>query len=215
MTPDSTSRSPRPDDGGRAAGTEPPGLRERILSAAGALLVGEGYASLSMRRIAAEVGCTATSIYLHFENKDALVHALIEHGMEELHEALRQVVETEPDPRRRLAGLCRAYLDFGLANPKYYEVMFLLHPERMARYPQEKYRRARRNLEFFAEAITELGGADPTLSSVLVWCLLHGFLSLRLSGRLDAHLDPDRLADEAVSRVFQLIQPAPTSPSQP
>ncbi|MDX1502000.1 MAG: helix-turn-helix domain-containing protein, partial [Thermoanaerobaculia bacterium] len=47
-------------------------LRRTILDRTRHLLVEEGYNNLSMRKIARAVGCSATSIYLHFENKDAL-----------------------------------------------------------------------------------------------------------------------------------------------
>ena len=68
-----------------ATGTD---LRHAILDATRQLLVADGYPNLSMRKIAGAVGCSATSIYLHFAGKDALVHALIGEGMETLHDAL-------------------------------------------------------------------------------------------------------------------------------
>ena len=44
-----------------------------------------GYAALSTRRIASAVGCTATSIYLHFKSKDSLIYALLDEGFQALH----------------------------------------------------------------------------------------------------------------------------------
>ena len=63
-------------------------LRRLILDHARRLLVSDGYDALSMRKIAASAGCSATSIYLHFESKDALTHALISEGMGRLHARL-------------------------------------------------------------------------------------------------------------------------------
>ena len=130
-------------------------LRRDILDRARHLLVTDGYADLSMRKIAGAVGCSATSIYLHFENKDALVHALIDDGFERLNARLHAAADAHADGAARLDALARAYLAFGLENPEYYEVMFQLHPERMARYPAESYRRARRNLELLGAALAD------------------------------------------------------------
>lgn len=192
---------------GRGAG---PGLRRRILDAARSQLIQHGYAHFSMRNIAARVGVSATSIYLYFDGKDTLVHGLIDEGMESLHETLLKSDDPAAAPAERLERLCRAYLEFGAANPEYYEIMFLLHPARMARYPAEKYRRARRNLELFASALAPLctPGEDLRLTSHTLWCLLHGAVSLRISGRMDSHVEADRVAAETVNRALRMVSAA-------
>jgi TetR/AcrR family tetracycline transcriptional repressor len=50
--------------------------RERILSAAEAIVAGEGLAKLTMRRIGAELGADPTAVYRHFRNKDELLKQL-------------------------------------------------------------------------------------------------------------------------------------------
>lgn len=191
-------------NGARGRGGEH--LRRRLLDAARRQLVQHGYAHLTMRRVAARVGVTATAIYLHFRDKDDLVHALIDEGMEALHLALEASDARSAPPRARLEGLCRALIEFGVSNPEYYEIMFLIHPGPMARYPAEKYRRARQNLERFADAVDPfVGKGDPTLATHALWCLLHGTISLRLSGRLDAALDPEKFTDEAVRRGLRML----------
>jgi len=169
-------------------------LRRTILDRTRHLLVEEGYNNLSMRKIARAVGCSATSIYLHFENKDALFHALIDEGFARLNDAVHETAAIDGDPRARLEALSRRYVIFGLDNPEYYEVMFMLHPERMARYPAEKYRRARRNLNLFAKVLAE--GADtgyfdvddPAVAASVLWASLHGATSLLLAKRMDVKI---------------------------
>ena len=180
-------------------------LRRVILDHARHLLVADGYEALSMRKIAGSVGCSATSIYLYFDNKDALTHALISEGMDRLHDTLTDAAEGVEAPAARLGALSRAYVRFGLENPEYYEVMFQLHPERMARYPAEDYRRARRNVERFGETL-EAGLADGTLAmpnppdvaAAVLWTALHGLVSLHLARRMDVKLAGDELIDAAV-----------------
>ena len=85
---------------GRAVGE---GLKQAIFDEALRLLESEGFSGLSTRKIASRVGCTATSIYLYFDNKDALVHALIAEGFERMDERLTRahsaVTESGGDPR--------------------------------------------------------------------------------------------------------------------
>ncbi len=184
------------------------GLRRRILDASRHLLVSDGYQGLSMRRIGRAVGYSATSIYLHFEGKDALFHALIDEGFSELHERLEKVAAGyEEAPVDRLRALCRGFIDFGLENPEYYEIMFMLHPERMERYPAEKYRRARRNLDFLMMALAEgrTNGAfdvdDPRVSASTIWASLHGIVSLLIARRVDVRIDHDAFIETALRQT--------------
>lgn len=184
-------------------------LRHALLDAARHLLVSEGYPNLSMRKIAGAVGCSPTSIYLHFSGKDALIHALIAEGMEALHAALQEA-DSDADPLDRLDSLSRAYVAFGLSNPEHYEVMFQLHPERMERFPAEDYRRARRNLDLFEEVLAsgaEVGVLDasptPEVAAHALWTSLHGLVSLRLAERIDVRLADDEFTEAAVWRVLR------------
>ncbi len=185
-------------------------LRRQILEQARSLLLDEGYAQVSMRKIAAAVGCTPTSIYLYFDSKDALFHSLVEEGMGRLHEQLAVVVERHADPEEQFCRLCRSYLEFGLENPEFYEIMFLLHPEQLQRFPTDKYRKARRNLQLFADILTEVRGTepdfDPLLGATVVWSLLHGAISLQLAKRVDARLATSDFIDQVVEHAVRMLQ---------
>ena len=188
-------------------------LRRGILDEARSILLAEGYAQVSMRKIASAVGCTPTSIYLYFDSKDALFHALIEEGMERLYEQLAAIADEGGDPQRRFARLCRSFLEFGLENPEYYEIMFVVHPEQMSRYPSEKYRKARRSLRLFAETIAEArdGAADDAMvDASVLWAQLHGAASLMLARRLDAGLDAARFVDAVVAHASALLATSET-----
>jgi len=191
-------------------GSEDVGLRRRILDTARHLLVQEGYQALSMRKIADAIGYSATSIYLHFDGKDALLHTLIHEGMMELRDRLDDTASEHPEaPVERLRALCECFVEFGLENPEYYEIMFQLRPERMERYPPEKYRAARQNLEFFAQAL-EAGAEqgifqvdDSQVSASTIWASLHGTVSLLLAERVDVRIDPDMFIDTAIRQVIR------------
>lgn len=196
-------------------------LRRHILDTARHLLVKEGYQNLSMRKIADAIGYSATSIYLHFDSKDALLHSLIHEGMMRLQEELGATASRFPeDPLRRLRALCRCFIDFGLDNPEYYEIMFQLRPERMERYPPEKYREARNNLDLFSRAleegaesgIFEIQDADVLASTI--WASLHGTVSLLLADRVDARIEPETFIDTAIQRTLRGCRQSAPSPSK-
>lgn len=185
-------------------------LRRLILDTTRHLLVQEGYQNVSMRKIAREIDYSATSIYLYFDSKDSLLHALIHEGMMQLYDMLCDAAEAHPDdPIARLEALCRCSITFGLDNPEYYEIMFQLRPERMERYPAEKYRQARRNLELFARALTDgmasgvLHANDARVSASTIWASLHGTVSLLLAERVDVRIDRDAFIEAAIQQTLR------------
>jgi AcrR family transcriptional regulator len=183
-------------------------VRRRILDTTRHLLISEGYTGLSMRKIARAVGFSATSLYLYFENKDALFHALIDEGMAQLYVAMEAAAARHPgDPERRLRALCEAYVAFGLDHPETYEIMFVLHPTKTARYPVDDYRRARRSLDLIGEALAEGAApgarAEPRLSASVAWAMLHGIVALLLARRLDAGIAPEAFIDVAIQHTLR------------
>ena len=183
-------------------------LRTAVLDAARQLLVREGYRDLSMRDVARAVGCSVSSIYLYFAGKDALVHALMDEGFARWHRRMQEVADGADGAEARLDAVCRAYVEFGLANPEFYEIMYMFHSDRMARYPKELFRRARRNLDdlgALAAAYAAEAGAAPgaapdadAVRATALWATLHGIVSTIVADRLDRRLDRARFVDGAV-----------------
>lgn len=185
-------------------------VRRRILDATRKFLIEHGIENLSIRMIATEVGCSVGSIYVHFANKDVLIHDLIEEGFEKLIHLQETVAKSVIDPIERLKALCRNYLNFAVENPGYYEIMFMLKPERMLRYPAEKYRRARRNLEFISDTLAEANAEtlttvkDPYLGAHLIWAFMHGVISLGITKRVDRRIGEEKMIDSAIEQISKM-----------
>ena len=62
--------------------------RERVLSAAMAVADGEGIGAVTMRRVAADLGVEAMSLYHHVRGKEALLDGLIEALIGEIQHAV-------------------------------------------------------------------------------------------------------------------------------
>ena len=194
--------------------TPPTDLRRAILDTARHLLVEDSYKNLSMRKIARAIGYSATSIYLHFENKDALFQTLVEEGMEQLYQTLGDAAARAGDPAARVEALSRAYIDFGLSNPEYYELMFMVSTDHMQRFPAEKYRRARRNFRRMETALHEgaesgqLAVEDAAAVTGAIWATLHGAVSLLLARRVDVRIGAEGLVEATVAQIKQSLTPA-------
>jgi AcrR family transcriptional regulator len=92
-----------------------------IVDAARRILQGEGPDALTMRRLAAEVGVRAPSLYKHFSTKRAVEVALLEEGMLEFGQALHAAVGG-PGRGGPVWRLLDAYRRAALASPALYRL---------------------------------------------------------------------------------------------
>ena len=173
--PRRAGRGPAPDPDQRAA----------LLAAASHLLATEGPEGLTVRRIAAEAGCSTMGVYSRFGGKDGIVEELFLDGFR----GLRAAMEAADDPDAQLAlqacGL--AYRRFGLDHPTEYQVMFeravpgfvpsdVGHLEGIATFGTLVAKVQR------AVAAGVLAAGDPTELAHRFWAASHGWVSLELHG---------------------------------
>lgn len=95
--------------------------RERVLDAAAARFVTQGYDATTLRQIAADVGIKAGSIYHHFASKDELFAAVLQQGIDVMVAAFDTTADDVRDApaRDRLAAHVRAHLGALLEHGPY------------------------------------------------------------------------------------------------
>ena len=76
--------------------------REEIIEAAAEILQRSGYEAATMKDIAAAVNLTAASLYHHFRNKDALMLAVLEVGLEFILSRIEPVATSSLLPDEKL-----------------------------------------------------------------------------------------------------------------
>ena len=171
-------------------------LRASLLDVAAQLLAAEGPSALTMRRIAAEAGCSTMVLYKHFGSKDAIAAALYREGFARLKRHLDAVPRTE-DPAEHLAALGRAYRENALAEPNFYDVM---HGTGIPGFTPdaEAAEIAAQSLAVLHEAAQRCidagifrPTADPTEITEVLWAAAHGIISLERTG----HIPPTTAAD--------------------
>ncbi len=120
--------------------------------------------------------------------------------------ALRRV--TASGSEQRLAALGRAYIDFGLADPALFDLMFRpseLHPDDLGLQQAQQEAIATLNVAVADLAVPRRAPAEPAPSAtpplaMISWAFVHGFVVLVRGGALqsaaDAGPDPTELARE-------------------
>jgi AcrR family transcriptional regulator len=102
--------------------------RERIGRAALARIEAGGLAALSMRALAADLGCEAMSLYHHVDGIEGVLDAVVD----ELFDTLLRSPAPGPDARRSLAAFAGAYLALAESYPHAFPLLAtrLLHTPR-------------------------------------------------------------------------------------
>ena len=101
-------------------------LRDRIVDAASKLLLEEGYACLSMRRVAQEAGCSQMAMYRHFANKEALTQHICGQLYASFTLKMHRWIESIVDPWEQLRRFIAALIQFATSYPDHYSLIFLV-----------------------------------------------------------------------------------------
>ncbi|GIN84553.1 hypothetical protein J6TS2_09390 [Heyndrickxia sporothermodurans] len=97
--------------------------KRMILSAAKELFSNQGFDSVTMRQIAKKAGCSHTTIYIYFKDKEALLHQLSMPRLLELYQQLVQISEkTTLSSIERLKKISSEFIRFSLLNQNMYFV---------------------------------------------------------------------------------------------
>jgi AcrR family transcriptional regulator len=84
--------------------------RHDILLAAADVLGRHGYEATTMKDIAAAVNLTAASLYHHFRNKDALLLAVLEAGLEHVIHQIETIAQSDLPPGEKLRQMVRGHV---------------------------------------------------------------------------------------------------------
>jgi AcrR family transcriptional regulator len=159
--------------------------RSRIVSAAYGLLYKEGFARVSMDAIAEAGGVTKRTLYYHFESKDALAAAVLDHQHLHALASIRQWGEMSAEtPADFLAALFER-LETWASEPRWLGSGFTRLTMELADLPGHPVRRAAHRHKSAVETwltgeLQRLGARDPEVLARQVMLLTEGCLSLVL-----------------------------------
>lgn len=179
----------------------------RIRDAAQRLFARHGFAAVSMRQIAADVGVQAGAIYLYTADKQALLFDLMQDHMTNLLAALTALPVT-PTPAARLDQFARFHIGYHLDRP---DAVFIAYMELRNLTPENfaTIESLRRGYEDRLQAILSEGAAtgdfivpDAKMATLALIAMLTGVTSwYREGGRLSRADVQTLYADMALRSV--------------
>ncbi|QOC21517.1 TetR/AcrR family transcriptional regulator [Wenzhouxiangella sp. AB-CW3] len=195
--------------------------RQRLLTAAAEEFSEHGYAGASIAAIAARAGVGKSTIFHHFESKDALYLAVIEAAAGEFARTLDQVLDGTRDVHDSLAEFQLAHLQHMFRNGK---VAALVLRELRGEGPGKVAGQVRdvvagnfQRLVNYLAAVRELGGirqdVEPRVAA-LTMLSVNAFAFqfrevLRDFPGLDVEQAPDRFAAAVTDLVFRGLKVIP------
>jgi AcrR family transcriptional regulator len=164
----------------------------RVIEAAAVLADHDGYATLTLASVAAELGVRLPSLYNHVDGLYALRRALSVRACAELHDTLAEAIGGRSgDDALRAAA--RAYRAWGRAHPGLYAA------SQVAPRPDdaEHVAAATRVVDTLVAALREHAlGRDRAIHAIrVIRASLHGFVQLELSGGFGLPLKVDESYD--------------------
>lgn len=162
----------------------------RIRKAALSLFARHGYAAVSMRQIASEVGVQAGALYNYTPDKQSLLYRLMRDHMHELLSAYDEV-EAGSDPTEDLRKFVGFHIRFNLQRPDEVFIAYMELRNLSSEYFAE-IETLRRRYEDQLESILREGQrvgqfsvADTKIATLAVIAMLNGVLTwYRAQGRL-------------------------------
>lgn len=161
--------------------------REMAIAAAELILVKEGIAGLSMRKVAQSIGYTVGNLYLLFKNQDELLLALNQRTADAIYAYLSDRLAEAAKPGEKLRALAAGYIEFGRRHPHRWRLMFEHQlPDDMDRKGVEL-----RLARLFDLVETALKPLLPTarperlrLAAASLWSGVHGICVLAVTDKL-------------------------------
>jgi AcrR family transcriptional regulator len=181
-------------------------LREQILAVARRIVLDEGFDALTMRKIGDAIEYSPATIYLYFENREAIGRQLCIESFEHLITYMAPTVQIA-DPYERLRAIGRSYTRFGFENPEEYRLLFMTDSAFMeAMFPPGKMSNTKdagdRAFQFVVDAFhaAQAAGAirpdgDPLALAEMVWTACHGVVSMSLTCSSALETSPEAIAD--------------------
>lgn len=167
-----------------------------------------GPAGLNLREISRSLGCAHTNAYNYFDGLDDLLgQALVAALEREVEQIRRAIPDDDGDPRAALLAIAEAQIDFELAHPGWFRLVWL---EPLRRPPPP------RALELMAEAgevLTRLfreavessrSEVDARRLAVDFHTWLHGAVCKAIAGRV-ASADPEQVRAQLRAQARRIL----------
>jgi AcrR family transcriptional regulator len=174
-----------------------------ILETAARLIRERGYEGTSMQEIAAACQLTKAGLYHHIQNKEQLLFAIMNYGMDLFENQVLERVKDIADPVERLSACMRRNIEL-VTRGACKEVIIILHEHATLTGEAREYidRRKKLYVRFlestFAEAVKQ-GRMRPVDPTIVAFSFLGMVLWVYKWFKPDGRLTEDQIADGMVA----------------
>jgi AcrR family transcriptional regulator len=187
--------------------------RATIVAAARDLGRAEGWDAVTMRRLAEKIEYSSNFAYRYFTGRDDILLAVVRDGFARLRDAMAAAAETGlavEGPTSTAAAVRRAahaYLDFALAEPELYQIMYGLGGVRVP--TADTFADGQAVGDVLVTLLADAGDEQAFEHVLQLWATAHGLIALLAVGRLEVDIVQLRtLADAALDDVLTRALPA-------
>jgi len=174
-----------------------------------------GYDGVTLRGLATELGVSPMTPYRYFENKEAIFESVRVAAFDRFGDYTTQRREQTDDlpPIEQLRAMGRAYVEYALAEPHDYRIMFELDhlTENDDAFLEARRARCWGQILAVTERCVREGAmdGDPLLIAHLCWVTLHGLVTLHLSGKLQVGFSLEELLEPTLQTILRGAAPTP------
>ncbi len=183
-------------------------VRRKILNAARTLFLNEGYANVSMRKVAEQIEYSPGAIYSYFASKEDIFFALAEEGLQFVRTHCA-VGEHSNSPLERVRDALWRFYTFSKEQPEYFSLIFVDSAVPRISRDWERFSSMR---ELRAEVEQDIqqciddgvfpGVETPGAIFRILWTAAYGAAVFRLSHRLAPGEDSDALAHDLLNAAI-------------
>ncbi|GFG67232.1 TetR family transcriptional regulator [Mycobacterium kubicae] len=181
-------------------------LRHEILDAAMELLLETGQVrAVSIRSVAQRVGVTSPSIYLHFQDKDALLDAVCARYLSRLDQEMEQAAMGQSSTVDVLRAQGLAYVRFALQTPELYRLATMGELRPGSNVDMALDSSAFRHMCASVRTLMDEGryrSDDPTTIALELWTAAHGVAALLIAKPHLPFGDVEAFADRVLGAVL-------------
>lgn len=186
-------------------------MRQEIMNAAREMFVTEGFERVSMRRIAEKINYSPTTIYLYFDDKADLLRQICERTFRQLELSVKSISKSSKDPVEKLRLGINEYINFGLAHPDEYDLVFI-SPLPVSKDQDFQFSNGKEAFDTLRSAVRECVEAGviknrevETVSQTL-WAGMHGVTSLLIKHNGFPFIRPETLIKSVVDTLIEGIR---------
>jgi AcrR family transcriptional regulator len=182
-------------------------LRAALLKAAEEELTERGMEGFSLRSVAKRAGVSHAAPAHHFKDAKGLLTALAAEGFRAFLAAqARREGLAPPDPRSQLVAAGLGYVDFALARPTLFRLLW--QSDRPDFDDPDLGPAARAAYQHLIDQVAFAGGRS-TSDEAAVWAIAHGLADLMASCRMkDIDTLPEPLRDKMIEGIIARALPA-------